>query len=370
MGIIILFFPIRKSIMRVMTLDKYFSRQIWASFVGFGLILGGLAWMVQILLLMKLIVKYGVDIGGFMGMSVYTIPMLAGIIMPFVVFISVMFVYGRMIEHNEIPVMSACGMSPRMIARPAVRLALIVMALHFGASLWLVPKTQDMFYSAQWELRYGLGHLKLRESSFNQMANGVVIYVERVNQRDLMGLTMRDGRNQNDERLITAEQGKLVNTPNGLSIVMGGGGLQIGGRGGVVIGTFDGAQMDLEVNNASESKSLRARRVPTPELMELMRGLGNFQPAQRSKIVSEAATRFLSPPMGLLFVLIAMACLLKTGMLRRGASFSGFMAAGAMILVETLFMALSASAATVWGFYCLGAGQLILIVGLLWYLRK
>jgi len=68
--------------------------------------------MVQILLLMKLIIKYGVNVGGFIEMSVYTVPMLVGVIMPFVVFISVMFVYNKMIEHNEIPVMSACGMSP------------------------------------------------------------------------------------------------------------------------------------------------------------------------------------------------------------------------------------------------------------------
>ena len=365
-----MFFPIRKSIMAFMEIKRYFSRQIWASFIGFGLILGGLAWMVQILLLMKLIVKYGVNVAGFMGMSMYTIPMLAGIIMPFVVFIAVMFVYNKMIENNEISVMSASGMSPAMIARPALCLALIVMIAHFAMSLWLIPKTQDMFYGAQWELRYGLGHLKLRESAFNQMANGVVIYVEQVNQKDLMGLTMRDGRNPNDERLITAEQGKLVNTPNGLSIVMGMGGLQMSGKSGVLVGTFDSAQMDLEMSDAAESKSLRARRVPTPDLIGLTRTLDNYSPTQKSKIVSEMSSRFLSPLMGLLFALIATSFLLKSSAPRRKASFSGLFAAIAMIGAETLFMTLSASMSTLAGFYFLGFGQIVLIAGLLWYLRK
>ena len=326
--------------------------------------------MVQILLLMKLIIKYGVNVGGFIEMSVYTVPMLVGVIMPFVVFISVMFVYNKMIEHNEIPVMSACGMSPVRIARPAVAFALAIMALHYAANLWLVPKTQDMFYSAQWELRYGLGQLKLRKSYFNQMTDGVVIYVEQVNQKDLMGLTMRDGRNPGDEKIMTAEYGKLVNTPNGLSIVMGAGGLQMGGKSGVMIGTFDGAQMDLEMNDASESKSLRARRVSTGELLELMRTLSLYNANQQSKIVSEAAARFLSPLMGPIFVLIAMTCLLKTGMLRRRASFAGFAAAGAMLAAETLFMTVSASAATLSGLYFLGAAQIFLIAALAWYLIK
>ncbi|MDR1826252.1 MAG: LptF/LptG family permease [Rickettsiales bacterium] len=353
-----------------MIISGYFSRQIWASFAGFSLVLGGLAWMVQILLLMKLIIKYGVDIGGFVGMSVYTIPMLLGIITPFVVFISVMFVYGKMIEQNEIPVLSACGMSPVRIGRPALMFAIVIMILNYGASLWLIPKTQDMFYSAQWELRYGIGHLKLRESSFNQMTNGVVIYVEQVNQKDLIGLVMRDARNPGDERLITSEYGKLINTPNGLSIVMGAGALQMGGKSGVMMGTFDGAQMDLEMNDAKESELLRARRVSTGELMKLIRTLDYFRPPQKSKIVSEAATRFLSPLMGLIFVLIAMACLLKTTALRRRASFAGFAAAIAMISSETLFMTVSASASTIAELYCLGAGQLVLIAALTWYLCK
>lgn len=351
-------------------LSRYFSRQIWASFIGFGLILGGLAWMVQILLLMKMIVKYGVDIGGFVVLSLYTLPMLIGIIMPFVVFIAVMFVYNKTIENNEVTVMFASGIPPKMVARPAICFAIVVMIVNFALSLWFVPKTQDRFMGAQWELRYGLGHLKLRESAFNNMVNGVVIYVEKVNQKDLLGLVMRDGRNPGDERFITSEQGKLVNTPNGLSIVMGVGGLQMSGRNEVVIGTFDGAQMDLEMNEANESKSFHARRISTTELILASRLLDGYQPSQRSKIVSELANRFLAPLMGLIFVLVAMAAMLKSSALRRRTSFAGLKAAIMMIAVETMFMLLSAGAATMTALYLLAFGQVLLICGLVWYLWK
>ncbi|MDR2770227.1 MAG: LptF/LptG family permease, partial [Rickettsiales bacterium] len=138
-------------------IDRYLSRQLAGSFAGFGLVLAGLAWMVQLLLLLKLIVRNGLDIGGFLGMSLYTFPMLVGIIAPFVMFISVAFVYNRAISSSEITACYGAGLRPMALARPAIRTGFIVMVLHLASNLWLAPKTQDLFYGRQWELRYGLG---------------------------------------------------------------------------------------------------------------------------------------------------------------------------------------------------------------------
>lgn len=353
-----------------MILNKYFSGQIWTAFVGFGLVLGGLAWMVQILLLLKLIVKYGVNVGGFLGLSVYTLPMLIGIIMPFVIFIAVMSVYNRMIENSEVTVCMGSGLAPRKVARPAIMIGIVAMILHYALNLLVTPKSQDLFYSRQWDLRYGLGHLKLREATFNQMMPGVVIYVEQVNQKDLFGLVMRDRRGASDEKIISAENGKLINTPRGLSIAMGTGGMQIDGRNGRMIGTFDSAQMDMDMGDSGEENSLRARRLKTSELIKVMKDLKKYQMSQRSKIMSEASSRFLSPLLNLLFILIAMICLLKTNVLRRRASFSAAYGAAAMISVEALFMSLSSMITNISGLLCLGAGQVVLIGVLLWRLRK
>jgi lipopolysaccharide export system permease protein len=350
-------------------LDRYFSRQLWTAFVGFGLVLGGLAWMAQILLLMKLIIKYGVDIGGFVGLSLWTIPMLVGIIAPFVVFIAVMFTHNRMIENREIAVCMASGLSPFAIARPAIALGAAVMALHLALNLWAVPESQDKFYSAQWSLRYGLGNLKLKESAFNQLTQGVVIYVEQINQKDLSGITMID-RRSSDERIITAENGKLVSTPKGMSIAMGGGGFQTAGKYGSTIGTFSGAEMDMNMGDSEESRSLRARRVATGDLIAMLWRLNDYSARDRARIASEAANRFLSPLLDLLFVLIAMAALLKMSMLRRRPSFAAAAGSVAMVGAETAFISISSSVSTLGGFLYLGIGQVVLICVLLWFLRR
>jgi len=350
-------------------LGGYFSKQVWTAFAGFGLILGGVAWMVQILLLMKLIVKYGVEVGGFMGMSLYTFPMLVGIIMPFVIFISVIFVYNKMAENNEIAVCMANGLSPARIARPAIAIGLVVMAAHFAMNLFVLPKSQDMFYAAQWNLRYGLGHLKLKEATFNKMMDKVVIYVEEINQKDLRGVIMRDGRNQ-DEKIVSAAHGKLVNTQNGMSIVMGSGGFHVAGKAGVAIGTFDGAQMDMEMDGAEEGGARNARRASTPDLIEMLENLQGYSARNAAKIASEAATRFLTPLMDLVLVLIAVVFLLKTSTLRRRKSRAAAYGSLAMMVAETVFLSASVSSTNVNSLFYIGIGQIALIIGLLWYLRK
>ena len=101
-------------------INKYFSRQLVAIFFMLLMVLTGLAWMVQIMSMMKFLLNYGVDLGSFIGMTAMMIPFIMSIVVPFVTFIAVMFIYNKLISDNEITVMAASGMSPRGLAMPAI----------------------------------------------------------------------------------------------------------------------------------------------------------------------------------------------------------------------------------------------------------
>ena len=49
-------------------------RQLIAIFIMLLLVLTGLAWMVQIMSMMKFLLNYGVDLGSFIGMTAMMIP--------------------------------------------------------------------------------------------------------------------------------------------------------------------------------------------------------------------------------------------------------------------------------------------------------
>ncbi|MDR1207114.1 MAG: LptF/LptG family permease [Rickettsiales bacterium] len=349
-------------------LDRYFTRQLAMFSVMLLLVLSGLAWMMQILSMLKFLIQYGIDLWGFLGLTVLMLPFIISIILPFAIFITVMFVYNRMIADQEIAAMAASGLSPMQLARPAITLAGILAVAHLVLNIWIVPATQVRFFDKQWEMRYGLAHLKLQESTFTQMSKGLVVFVEKVKSHDLFGLMLFDARNKASEMTISAGVGKMVNTDRGLSMVMTNGSIQYRDS-GFIIGTFDSFDMDMNVSDKGNDTKFRARRTPTLELISVVRSGWNLDAKGYKDAISELATRFLGPLMGVILVLIGMAVLLKSSLLRR----SGFNMASpaAVVLIaaaQTLFMMLLDMIVGIRGLFALCGLQIAAIIILLFVL--
>lgn len=340
-------------------INKYFSRQLVAVFVMLLAVLAGLAWMVQIMSMMKFVLNYGVKVSSFFGLTALMIPFIVAIIIPFVTFIAIIFVYNKMISDNEVTVMASTGLSPRQIARPALAFATIMMLIHLGMNIFIVPSTQAKFYDMQWNLRYGLAHLKLQESAFTELASGLVVYVDKVSGYDLSQVMLSDMRNKQSEMVIFAEKGKLVATTRGLSIVMSNGSIQ--GRGNMMVsGTFDTFDMDLNVADKGGMTSYRVRSISTEQLV---RDILDSPTAKRHRtVLTELATRFLEPLMNIILAALCLAILLRSSLLRRRASFAPVMAVGTMAVVMAVFMSAMNMMTSLTDFGILAIGVLVTLV--------
>ena len=319
-------------------LNRYFTRQLIAIFIMLLLVLTGLAWMMQIMSMMKFLLNYGVELTSFLGLTILMVPFIMSIIIPFVTFIAVIFVYNKLISDNEITVMAASGLSPRQIAGPALILATVLMVLHFVLNLWIVPQTQAMFYSTQWNLRYGLAHMKLQESAFTQITDGLVVYVDKVSGHDLSQVMLSDMRDADAPVTIFAEKGKLVSTARGLSIVMTNGSLQAAGD-TLTTGTFDSFDMDLNVADKEGETSFRVRRIPTSDLIKYV--LNADTEKQQQMVLAELSSRFLGPIMNLILAALCATILLRSSLLRRRASFAPAVAVASMAVVMSMYMSTS-----------------------------
>ena len=348
-------------------LNRYFSRQLVAIFIMLLLVLTGLAWMLQIMSMMKLLLNYGIELTSFLGLTVLMVPFIISIIIPFVTFIAVIFVYNKLITDNEITVMAASGLAPGQIAKPALILATILTVVHLVLNLWIVPETQSQFYSTQWNLRYGLAHMKLQESAFTQLTDGLVVYVDKVSGHDLSQVMLSDMRDKDAPITIFAEKGKLVSTPRGLSIVMTNGSMQARGD-TMTTGTFDSFDMDLNVADKENESSFRVRRVPT--LMLVKSVLDAPSEKQHKMVLSELSTRFLGPIMNLILAALCTVILLRTSLLRRRASFAPAVAVAAMAVAMSAFMSLSNMIDSLTDFILLAFGIIIALTGILFALFK
>jgi hypothetical protein len=180
-----------------------------------------------------------------------------------------------------------------------------------------------------------LAHLKLQESAFTNITDGLVVYVDRVSGHDMSQVMLSDSRNKNSEMVIFAETGKLVTTPRGLSIIMENGSLQSNGN-AMITGTFTTFDMDLNVATRENSSSFRVRRISSTELLKYT---GADTSAKHRKMVfGELSNRILMPFMNLILAIVCATVLLKTSLLRRRASFAPAVAVLLMAIIMTLYM--------------------------------
>ncbi len=348
-------------------IDKYFLKQLFASFAMLLLVLTGLAWMLQIMTMMKFLLTYGINIPSFIGLSLLMLPFIISIIVPFSAFISTIFIYNKQIAENEITVLAASGMSPWQLAKPGFNVAIILTFLHFVLTLWIVPMTQDKFYETQWELRYGLAHMKLQESAFTKLANGLVVYVDKAAGQDLSQIMLSDSRSKDIETTIIAEKGKLISTTRGLSIVMDNGSLQARDE-NLVVGTFKSFDMDLNLGSKETDDSFRVRRISTPELLK---SVTDIESADKQKtVLSEIAKRFYNPLMNLILIGVCMLILLKSSLLRRRTSYAPMFATLVMAGLMAGFMSASSTVGSLTSLGVLGLGLITILTFIISALLK
>ena len=290
------------------------------------------------------------------------------IIIPFVAFIAVIFVYNKMISENEITVMVSSGLSPWQVAKPAITFAAVLTVIHLILNIWLVPYSQAKFYSTQWNLRYGLAHLKLQESAFTRLAGGLVVYVDNVSGNDLNQIMLSDMRDDKNQMLIFAERGKLVSTVHGLSIVTNNGSLQMQGKNGFTTGTFDNFDMDLNLIEDDADVAFRVRRIPTINLIQDVISQDNAN--QHHLTLVELCTRLINPFMNLILTIVCTLILLRTSLLRRRASFAPAMAVLSMAAIMATYMSVSNMVNSLTDVGLVAIGVFMLLFGLIGLLLK
>jgi len=349
-------------------INKYFRKQLLGIFIMLLLILVGIAWMTQIMTMMKFLLTYGVDFSSFIYLTSLMIPFIISIIVPFVTFITIIFIYNKMISENEITVMAASGLSPWQIAKPAIKFAAVLTLIHLILNIWIVPTSQAMFYSTQWNLRYGLAHLKLQEGAFTKLANGLVVYVDNVSGNDLNQLMISDMREEKNQMMVFAERGKLVSTIHGLSIVTNNGSLQMFGKNGFTIGTFDTLDMDLNLVENDADISFRVRRIPTSVLLESV--FSQDSARQHKLTLVEICTRLLNPFMNLILAIVCTLVLLKTSLLRRRASFAPAIAVLSMAVIMAIYMSVSNMVTSITDVGLVALGVFVVLFGLIGLLLK
>jgi len=316
--------------------SRYVFRQLFVGMmfvtIGFTCII----WLLQSLRLVELIINRGVTAGTFVYLTILMLPNFLTVVLPIALFCVVVFVYAKLIMDRELVVMRASGLSQIALAKPALLLAFLTMAVGYFLNLYLLPESYRMFRQMQWDIRFNYSHVLLKEGAFNNLPNGRTVYVrERTADGQLHGILFHDTSEPEKPFTIMASRGALVETQSGTRVVMFDGNRQAVDpqTNKLSVLYFDRHVLDIGTEKGGHQPRYReARERPVHKLFNIQQD-DKINPADHGKFIVEGHKRLVSPVQSLTLTLIALACLISSSFSRRSQTKRILLSIGLMVIV-------------------------------------
>jgi lipopolysaccharide export system permease protein len=299
-------------------IDRYLFRQLLVALLAVTGGLVALIWLTQSLRLVELVVNHGLTFWVFLELTSLLVPSFVALILPITTYIVVQFVYHRLAGDRELTVLRAAGVSPLVLARPALALAGLSMLACLLLNIYIVPSTLSQFREFQFEIRNRIAAFLLQEGVFTPVSDDLTVYVrKRDPDGTLHGILVDDARQPNSHATILAERGRLVESAGAPRVLLINGSRQELDRqtGRLDVLTFSEDTIDLAQTGKGEEVRLRdPTEMPMGDLLTATRA--TFGEREFGKAVVEANKRLSSPFTAVSFALIGLVAVL-TGTFRR-----------------------------------------------------
>lgn len=300
-------------------LDRYMLRALIVATVVVTFALTAAVWLTQALKIVQTVIESGAPFGVFGQLALLTLPTFMGLVLPLSLTAGLVFTYNRLTQESELIVMRAAGLSPLRLARPALMLSGLVLAVVAALSLHFAPAAARELVRLTKIVESQFSTVLLRPGVFNQIGDGLTIYVrDRDSAGTLRGIMVHDARDDTkDPSILIAEKGILVDDElTGPRFVVFNGTRQ-SGKGGPNMQelTFERYAIDLQV-----LKPELAPRVADPKErsnLDLLFPQDTQRPEFLARFRAEFHNRMATPLLSLSFPLIALATLLTGEFSRR-----------------------------------------------------
>ncbi len=203
------------------SIGRYIFRTTFGAFLVVLVSLTAVIWVTQALRDIDLMTSQGQTILVFIGITGLIVPLLVLVIAPIALLIAVAHTLNKMSTDSEIIVMNAAGMSPWVLFRAFLSVAIVVSILVTAISAYFAPKGLRMLRDWLTEVRANVVSTIVQPGRFTSIENGVTIHIrERRNNGQLVGIFLDDRRNPAERMTVLAEFGELVDNDNGTFLVL------------------------------------------------------------------------------------------------------------------------------------------------------
>lgn len=309
-------------------------------------------WLSQSLRLIELVVEAGAPLRLFLWLLVLTVPTFLGIVLPIALVGAVLFVYNKLTMDSELVVMRASGVGPGALARPALVLALGVMALVFALNLYVTPAAHRELVRMEYSVRQDYSQLLLREGAFNEIGERLSVYLrERDADGNLHGVLIHDTRDEALPVTIMGKRAVMLTGDAGARFVVYDGIRQELDRatGKMSQLFFERYAVDLKVlTKRVEERTPDARERSTAELLNPPPSVTDAK--ARNQLIAELHHRLSSPFLALAFTAVGLASLLTGEFNRRGQASRIGLAVGLVVALQAAFLGFTSLSTKMPGF--------------------
>lgn len=326
--------------MGIKSITWYIARQVLAVALLAAFVLCFMVWLFRSLDAVDMMINRGLPVMSFLHFASLQLPRFILFVSPMAMFGAAVFTYNKMIMDSELIVLRAAGLSPLALAKPVFLVGLLVSAVCFYMSLYLVPLTYREYKELEFKYRHDLPKLVLQEGLFASPMEGITVYFRDVGKTgEMEDVFIHDDRNVQEPTTYIAESGQLIETEDGRWMVeMTKGGWQVFRHGVKVdcspaallhapakncdIPRFESFSIDrannININLKGDNEKRTGRNAREYYISELINPQTGDDSKLRDVLRAELHSRLSQPLLPLSCALVGLAILLSGSFNRRG----------------------------------------------------
>ena len=240
------------------------SYDIFSFFFLSSIALTSIVWVIQGVNLLDIISEQGHGVKVYFLYTALNLPKIFSKLLIFTYFITLFVVIGRYLENNEILVFWTNGIKKISFINFIGKLSIIFVILQIFLNVFLVPYSQNLKQNYLKNSSLNLFPKLIQEKKFINITKKITIFIEE-NKKDgiLKGIYIKEKLNDNESKIITSKNGKLIKNEKGFNFKLLDGKITtISEKGSINLNfketTYELSRLDStirQVNKISETKS-------------------------------------------------------------------------------------------------------------------